>query len=126
MRKGDVGQAGQSRRATAGTMRGRGGRRFGGSLERVIFSFGQPGQMPRSSEENGSGSLDISGGRRAGCPHVKKRAAQDRFVELGESRLDLHGGSQKSGEEKGRRKSILGPRRGPRRRTTTTRGHSIL
>ena len=79
-----------------GAMRGRGRRRLGGSLEGVIFSFGQPSQTPRGSEENSGGGLDVSRRRGVGCPHVQECVAQCGFVELGESRLDLHGGGQKS------------------------------
>ena len=98
MGEGDVGQAGQSRRAAMGAVHGREGRRLGGSLKGVIFSFGQSGQTPRGSEENSGGGLDVGRRGGAGCPHVQERAAQGVFIELGKSRLYLHGGGQKSGE----------------------------
>ena len=81
-----------------GAVQGCGRGRLGGSLEGVIFSFGQPGQTPRGSEENSGGGLDVGGRRGAGRPHVQERAAQRGFVELGEGQLYLHGGGQKSGE----------------------------
>ena len=46
----------------------------------------------------------------AGCPHVQERVVQGWFVELVKSWLNLHGGGQKSRENKSRRKRS--PRRG--------------
>ena len=78
MGESDVGQAGQSRRAAMGAVRGRGGRRFGGSLKGVIFSFGQSGQTPRGSEENSGGGLDVSRRGGGGLPTCSRTCGAGR------------------------------------------------
>ena len=70
-------------------------------------------------------SMSLGGGG-AGQPLVAKRAAQHLRVELGDGGIELDGSRQERQEDSVRRKGILGPRRGPRRSTTTSRGHSAV
>ena len=118
----NVRQASGGRRAFGGVRWRRGGSR----LERVVIVFGQPCQASHGSKKNGSGGLNVGRGRGAGCPHVRERAEQGLLVEPSEGGLNLHGGGQKNRENRGRRISILGPRRGPRGSTTMTGRHSAM
>ena len=63
--------------------------------------------------------------RRANKPGVAEGAAQGIGVEVGKGGLQLDSSVKESGEQTvGNRKSSLGPWRGPRKSTSTARGHT--
>ena len=69
--------------------------------------------------------MKVVGRRRLGEPSVAKGAAQGIRIEVSDGRLHLDSSVKKSGEQTvGNRRSSLGPWRGPRRSTSTARGHT--
>ena len=125
MREGDVGQASRSRRAFAQSPEGsRGGRHRSGGLKRVVVVVSCARYLPRGSEEDGTGSFDVTGWRGASDPLVVESTANMLRIEPGDGGIKLDSGRQERQEKLLRGISVLGPRRGPRGCTTTTRGHS--
>ena len=119
-----VRQAGRSQGAIGQSV-SRGRRSLLGSrLEGVSVVSGRSCHLPRGGKENGAGSLDIVGRGGADCPFVVKRTAQCLGIKVGDSGVEFDGSRQQRWEDSLSRKGILGPRRGPRGCTTTTRGHS--
>ena len=125
MRERDVGQAGRSWRAFMWRGGGGGsGRCLGGNLKGVVVGLSSARNLPRSGEEDSAGSFNVARRRGARIPLVAEGAAEGLRIEPGDGRIKLDGGRQKRREKMLRRISVLGPRRGPRGCTTTTRGHS--
>ena len=69
--------------------------------------------------------MKVVGRRGVNKPGVAESAAQGVRIEVGKGRFQLDSGIKENGEKSiSRRRSSLGPRRGPRRRTTTARRHT--
>ena len=68
--------------------------------------------------------MEVVGRRGANKPSIAKGVAQGVRIEVGEGRLQLDSSVKESGEQTVTRGSSLGPRRGPRRSTTTARRHT--
>ena len=68
--------------------------------------------------------MKVVGRRGASKPGVAESAAQGVRIEVGKGGFQLDSGVKENGEKAITRKSSLGPGRGPRRSTTTTRRHT--
>ena len=97
---------------------------MGGSLEGVVIGLSSARDLPCSGEEDSAGSFDVARWGGARSPLVVKCAAQELRIKPGDGGIEFDSGRQKRRKKVLRRISVLGPRRGPRRCTTTTRGHS--
>ena len=127
MRERYVGQASENQQASLRRSAGRGwGGSLGGSLERVVIALSRTRYLPRSGEQDSAGGFDVARRGRAGVPLVAECAAQVLRIEPCDGGIELDGGRQKRWEDSFRQKGILGPRRGPRGSTTTSRGHSAV
>ena len=69
--------------------------------------------------------MKVVGRRGTNEPSVAESAAQGVRIKVGKGGFQLDSGVKENGEKSiSRRRSSLGPRRGPRRRTTTARRHT--
>ena len=69
--------------------------------------------------------MKVVGWRGAHKPSVAESAAQGVRIEVGKGGFQLDSGIKENREKSiSRRRSSLGPRRGPKRRTTTARRHT--
>ena len=68
--------------------------------------------------------MKVVGRRGVNKPSVAESAAQGVRIEVGKGGFQLDSGVKENGEKTITRRSSLGPRRGPRRSTTTARRHT--
>ena len=121
MRKGKV--AGRCWRTLGGRSCG-GSRGRSGRLKRVFSATSCARQAVCDGNQEGTSSVEVIGRRGANKPGVAEGAAQGVGVEVGEGGFQLDSSVKENGEQTVTRKSSLGPRRGPRRSTTTARRHT--
>ena len=122
VRESKVTSKGRRTSGSGGCRRGRGG---GSRLKGVFGASSGTRQPVCDRNQEGASSVKVIRRRGANQPGVAESTAQGVRVEVSEGGFQLDS-SIKKNEEKSvsRRRSSLGPRRGPRRRTTMARRHT--
>ena len=96
----------------------------GGGLKGVFSMSSSMRQLICDGNQEGASSMEVIGRRGTSKPSVAKCVAQGIGVKVGNGRFQLDSGVKENGEQTVDRRSSLGPRRGPRRSTTTAGRHT--